>query len=357
MADDNDSEKTEEPTGKKLEQAKEEGNVSKSAEINSVILLTIATLMLYATGGWMWETTVNMFEDFYRLVGDPVLNIDQGVRYGNLSLYYTFILCAPVIGMLVVGAILANVLQVGVLFSTKALEFKPDRLSLKKGMGKIVSSRGLVELVKGVSKIGIVTVIIWMTVSHDFESMISLTVMPLNYILVQSAHWIILVVGRILSALLLLSIIDAAYQRFKYYKDLRMSKQEVKDEYKQMEGDPQVKGMRKRRALKMARARRIDHAVLNSDVVVTNPTHYAVAIRYKPDEMAAPVIMVKGMRNRALKIREYAKQYNIPIIENPPVARALYAAAEEEQAIPAELYQAVAEILAYVYKIKNQKAA
>jgi len=189
------------------------------------------------------------------------------------------------------------------------------------------------------------------------EAMISLPIMPLTHIMTKSGEWTILVVGRILSALLILSIFDALYQRYKYRKDLRMSKQEVKDEYKQMEGDPQVKGARKRVAMKMARARRIDHAVLNSDVVVTNPTHYAVAIRYKPEEMAAPVIMAKGMRNRALKIKEYAKQYDVPIIENPPLARALYAAAEEGQAIPPEMYQAVAELLAYVYKIKKQKAA
>ncbi len=358
MANDNDDqEKTEEPTGKKLEKAKEEGNVSKSAEVNSVILLTLAVIVMYASAEWMWTTTVNMFEEYYKMVTDPVLNIDNGVKYWTKTLYYVMLLQSPVIVMLVVGSILSNVLQVGVNFSTKVLEFKGSRIDPLSGIKKVFSAKGLVELVKGVAKIGIVSVIIWNTVKNDLEAMISLPIMPLTHIMTKSGEWTILVVGRILSALLILSIFDAIYQRFKYRKDLRMSKQEVKDEYKQMEGDQQVKGARKRVAMKMARARRIDHAVLNSDVVVTNPTHYAVAIRYKPEEMAAPVIMAKGMRNRALKIREYAKQYEVPIIENPPLARALYAAAEEGQAIPPEMYQAVAELLAYVYKIKKQKAA
>ncbi len=358
MADDSkDQDKTEEPTSKKLEKAKEEGNVSKSAEVNSVILLTLATIVLYASGGWLWTTTSEMFEEFYKMAVDPVNNIENASTYWNATLYYTVLLSAPAIGILVVGSILTNVLQTGVIFSSKVLEFKTERLSLAKGFGKIFSSRGLVELVKGITKIGIVTVIIWFTVKGDLDAMISLPVMPLNYIMARSGEWTILVTARILSALLVLSIFDAIYQRYKYRKDLRMTKQEVKDEYKQMEGDPQVKGARKRFALKLSRTRRIDHAVLNSDVVITNPTHYAVAIRYKNEEMAAPVIMAKGMRNRALKIREYAKHYEVPIIENPPVARALYAAAEEGQAIPPEMYQVVAEILAYVYRMKQQKAA
>ncbi|TNE74592.1 flagellar biosynthesis protein FlhB [bacterium] len=358
MADDSkDQEKTEEPTGKKLEQAKEEGNVSKSAEVNSVILLTLATIVLYASGGWMWTTANEMFEEFYKMAIDPVNNIDNASVYWSATLYYTVILSSPVILMLVIGSVLTNIIQTGVVFSTKVLEFKPERLSLAKGFGKIFSTRGLVELVKGISKIGIVTTIIWFTVRGDLEAMISLPVMPLQHILIRAGEWVVLVTARILSALLILSIFDAIYQRYKYRKDLRMTKQEVKDEYKQMEGDPQVKGARKRFAIKLSRTRRIDHAVLNSDVVITNPTHYAVAIRYKTDEMDAPVVMVKGMRNRALKIREYAKHYDVPILENPPVARALYAAAEEGQAIPPEMYQVVAEILAYVYKMNQQKAA
>lgn len=357
MANDNDDqEKTEEPTSKKLEKAREEGNVSKSQEVNSVILLTLAVIVMYMSAEWLWKTTEGLFNEFYKMATDPVNNINNANEYWGRTLYYTVLLSAPVIAILLIASILANLMQVGVNFSSKVLEFKGNRIDPISGMKKVFSAKGLVELAKGVAKIGIVTIIIWNTVKNDLEAMINLPIMPLTYIMSKSGEWTILVVGRILSALLILAIFDAIYQRYKYRKDLRMSKQEVKDEYKQMEGDPLVKGARKRIALKMARARRIDHAVLNSDVVVTNPTHYAVAIRYKPEEMVAPVIMAKGMRNRALKIREYAVKYDVPIIENPPLARALYASAEEEQQIPPEMYQAVAELLAYVYKIKKQKA-
>ena len=149
MANDNDDqEKTEEPTGKKLEKAKEEGNVSKSAEVNSVILLTLAVIVMYASAEWMWTTTVNMFEEYYKMVTDPVLNIDNGVLYWTTTLYYVVLLSSPVIGMLVVGSLLSNILQVGVNFSTKVLEFKGSRIDPLSGIKKVFSAKGLVELVK-----------------------------------------------------------------------------------------------------------------------------------------------------------------------------------------------------------------
>lgn len=358
MADDNkDQEKTEEPTARKLEKAREEGNVSKSAEINSVVLMTIAVIVLYMSSGFIGNETVLLFETFYDLADQPVDNVANALEYLTLATIHGLVMIAPLTIVLFVMAILTNLVQVGVVFSTKVLEFKPERLDPVKGFGRIFSMRGTVELIKGLFKIFIVGMVIYYTVRNNVESFMSLAVMPLQTIIRESVGWVVLITTRILSALLLLAIADALYQRYKYRKDLRMSKQEVKDEYKQMEGDPLVKSFRKRQALKLSRGRRLDHAVLNSDVVITNPTHYAVALRYDPDKLDAPIVMAKGMRLRALKIREYAERYEIPIIENPPVARALYASAEEEQAIPSTLYQAVAEILAYVYKNKKQKAA
>jgi flagellar biosynthetic protein FlhB len=178
--------------------------------------------------------------------------------------------------------------------------------------------------------------------------------MPLTDILAQSGEYIFLIISRILAALMVLSLMDAAYMQYKHHKDLRMSKQEVKDERKQMEGDPHMKNKRRERAISMRDQKRMDHAVLNSEVVVTNPTHYAVALAYNPEENEAPIIRAKGMRKRALKIREYAAEYEVPIIENPPVARALHASADENEHVPPELYQAVAEILAYVYRLKQE---
>ena len=161
-------------------------------------------------------------------------------------------------------------------------------------------------------------------------------------------------VVKVLAALLILSIADAVYQKYEFNKNLKMTKQEIKDEYKQMEGDPHVKGQRKRFGLKLVQQKRMDHAVLGSDVVVTNPTHYAVALKYDPEQNNAPIVMVKGQRLRALRIKELAREYEIPIVENKPVARALFATAEEDQFIPEDLYRVVAEILAYVFKLKNK---
>lgn len=178
--------------------------------------------------------------------------------------------------------------------------------------------------------------------------------MPLDYSMSEGGAYILMFVTKILAALFILSIADAAYQRFQHRKELRMTKQEVKDEFKQMEGDPQMKSQRKKFGMSLRQRKRLDHAVLSSDVVVTNPTHYAVALMYDPEHNEAPLVMAKGQRLKALRIKELARQYGIPIVENKPVARALFATAEEDEYIPADLYRAVAEILAYVYKLNNK---
>jgi flagellar biosynthetic protein FlhB len=356
MADsqDSDAEKTEEPSGRKLEQAKEEGNVSRSAEVSSTLLLIVAFISLFVMGPWMYETSKHLFVEFFLAMEQPVFNVEQAQYFAGRALLATIVLAAPIITMMLLTGVAASVLQTGVVFSTKVIGFKTNRINPINGLKRIFSMKGFVELAKGVSKIFIVSIVIYNTVSGDIEEFLNLCVMPLNTIVLKTGNWLGLLVSRMLSALLLLSILDAAYQRYQYKKDLRMTKQEVKDEYKQMEGDPQVKGSRKRLAMQRIRKRRLDHAVLNSDVVVTNPTHFAVALRYDPEKHAAPVIMAKGTRLRALKIREFAQKYDIPIIENKPVARALFASGEEEQPIPPELYQAVAEILAVVFRQKGK---
>lgn len=352
-----DQEKTEEPTQRKIEKAREEGNVSRSVEISSVMLMIIATVVIYNFGVYMYERIQVMFRVFLSQASGNIDNQDQAMVFLEEALILGFQIIIPILIVLVITAILVNVAQTGVVFSTKVLEFKPNRMNPVNGFKRIFSMRGLVELAKGLTKIFIVGLVIYFTVRNDIANFISLPVMPIHYIIGQTGYYILLVVVRILAALLILAAIDAAYQRFQHRKDLRMTKQEVKDEYKQMEGDPQVKSYRKKLAMKFLRQKRLDHAVLASDVIVTNPTHYAVALKYDPNHDDAPRILAKGMRNRALKIREYAKHYDIPIMENPPLARSLHAAADEDELVPPTLYQAVAEVLAYVYRLKNKKAA
>ena len=357
MAEKDDQEKTEEPTPRKLEKAKEEGNVFKSQELSSVVLLIFSSLTIYFIGAWVVNSLANMFEKFYQFSASPINNLNNAAVYLGEAFGYAARILAPVLLAMLVSGVLVNILQSGVNFTTKSMQFKPDKINPITGLKRIFSMKGLVEVFKAISKILIVAAVIFFTIRNDLNVFISLLILPLNSIIANAGYFVALVVIRILTALVILSIIDAAYQRFDWKKNLRMSKQEVKDEYKQMEGDPKIKGERRKKAMEMSQQRRLDHSVLQSDVVVTNPTHYAVALKYSPDDMDAPILMAKGMRKRALKIRELAEYYDIPIIENPPVARALYASAEVDQQVPPELYEAVAEILAYVYKLREDANA
>jgi len=357
MENNSGQDKTEQPTAHKLKKAREEGNVAKSTEVSSVMLL-IASVMVFANfGDFIYKRFWMMFEQFFMNVTQPVENIEEAREFLIMAVWHGFQILAPLLGTLLFVALLVNVAQTKGMFSSKLIAVKGKRLNPLKGVKKIVSSRGLVELVKGFSKIFVVGVVIYQTIKNEIVNITAFMVLPLSDVILQSGYYIGIVVYRILVALFILSILDAAYGRWKHRKDLMMTKQEVKDEFKQMDGDPHMKNRRKQFASSLIHRPRMDHAVLASDVVVTNPTHYSVAIHYDPQHNDAPIVRVKGMRNRALKIREFANHYDIPIIENPPVARALYATTEEGQYVPSDLYQAVAEILAYVYQMKDKKVA
>lgn len=355
MSEHSEQERTEEPTPHKLKKAREEGNVAHSAEISSVLLMVIATVVTLQFGGWMYSRLEALFETFFLNSAAAFDNRDNAIEYLMMAGWYSLEILGPVLVALFAMAIIANVGQTGVVFATKVLEPKTSRINPQKGFKKIFSMRGLVEMVKGFSKIFIVGLIIWFTLRTEIDNITSFLILPLGEIISQSGKYILLIVNRILAALVILSIMDAAWTRYQHHKELRMTKQEVKDEYKQMEGDPHMKSKRREKALSIAQSKRLDHAVLSSDVVVTNPVHYAVALAYDPETSEAPLVRAKGMRKRALKIREYAEKYDVPVIENPPVARALYASSEEEEFVPPELYRAVAEILAYVYRLKDDK--
>ncbi|MDG5766727.1 flagellar biosynthesis protein FlhB [Balneolales bacterium ANBcel1] len=351
-----DQEKTEEPSARKLEKAREEGNVSISKEVSSVLLMFAAILMLLSSGGFMYRRIEGMFETFFMNAAMPVDNEEQALDHLETALNFGFEMIIPILIMLLVTALLVNMAQTGGVFSTKKIKPKGSNLNPVNGIKKIFSMKGFVELVKGFAKLFIVGIVIYFTVRNDVEHFLTFSVLPMGETLSEAGSYILMFVGRILAALFLLSIVDAIYQRFQHHKDLRMTKQEVKDEHKQMDGDPHIKAQRRKRAMSMRHRKRMDHSVLSSDVVVTNPTHYAVALRYDPERNEAPIVEVKGQRKRALRIKELAKHYGIPIVENKPVAQALFASANEDEYIPADLYRAVAEILAYVYKLKNKTA-
>lgn len=355
MSDKNsDQEKTEEPTSRKMEQARKEGNVSISKEVSSVALMITAIIMISSTGGFIYAGLEQLFETFFSNAGAGFRDGDQAIDYLKMALFGSLRMIMPLMIMLLIIAVGVNMAQTKGMFSIEAMQPKGSKMNPLNGIKNIFSTKGLVELVKGFLKLGIVAIVAYITVSTEVSGFVTYVISPIEFSLGQSGTFVLTFVIRIMAALLILSVADAAFQQFQHKKDLRMTKQEVKDEYKQMEGDPQVKSQRRAFGMKLRQQKRMDHAVLSSDVVVTNPTHYAVALKYDPENSGAPIVMIKGQRLRALRIKELAKHYGIPIVENKPVARALFATAEEDQFIPEDLYKAVAEILAYVYKLKNK---
>lgn len=345
--------KTEEPTLTRLKKAREEGNVAKSTELSSVILLLGALLLFLFLGASFFtqgqDLLVRLFSQSDLVVSDN----DFIIAALNDALFSGMAMLLPFLGGILILALLANVLQTGVVIAPKVLEPKPERMSPAKGLKKIFSTKGVFELFKGLVKIGITGTIIYYTMAPEMDQVTQLMIMPVFDSLVYSGNLLLVLVSRMLAALLILSALDAMYSRYQHRKELRMTKQEVKDETKNAEGDPKQKSRRRAMSLDFLRGQRLDHAVLQSDVVLTNPTHYSVALQYDPSKDQAPVVSAMGKDNRALKIREFAREFNIPIEQNPPLARALYAVSQEGQTIPYEHFQAVATILAHVYKAKN----
>jgi flagellar biosynthetic protein FlhB len=351
--DEDDASKTEEPTDKKLSKAREEGQVSQSQEIKSWASFFAAALFVLFLGPIfvksVTEPIVYFLEDGYQLSLDrnslsvmfERLLSDMGLRV--LPLLFAFM----------VTAVMSGVLQTGLIWAPKKLQPKFSNISIKKGVKKVASARSVVELIKTVFKMTLVggaALLVVMPIYMKVELLPSYDVFALLSLMYDVAVYILISVTALMT---LIAGVDFAYQRYTFMKQMRMTKQEVKDEHKQSEGDPQVKA--KIRQLRVERARqRMMTAVPTADVVVTNPTHFACALEYKQDMMGAPKLVAKGMDNLAFRIREVAEENEVPIVENPPLARALYASVEIDEEIPAEHYAAVAEVIGYVMRLKGQ---
>jgi flagellar biosynthetic protein FlhB len=345
-------EKTEDPTQRRLEKAREEGNVAISTEISSVAIMVVSVLAVVGMGEFIYGRFEALFQTFFLNSQMAVDNHNQAIAYLGQAFKYGMQGMAPILIVLVITALVVNLVQTKAAFSIKALKPKASKLNPINGIKNIFSMKGLVELAKGMLKLLIIGVIVYYTVFTNMEHIISFAVMPMEYNISEAGTYVLLFLGRVFAALAILAVADAIYQQYQHKEDLKMTKKEVKDERKETEGDPHIKNKRKEMG-KEFQQKRMDHAVMESDVVVTNPTHYAVALQYDPEENSAPIVMAKGQRLRAQKIKEYANEFDIPIVENKPVAQALFASAEVEEHIPEDLYRAVAEILAYVYKLKN----
>jgi len=353
--------RTEPATPRKRDEARKEGRVAKSSDLISAVVLLFGLFIIRAAGPYMWEGMCNVYKDTLSNLhkndltvdGMQSLAISYGIRFG--------LICLPILVGTSAVAFVANVMQIGFRVTPKAMAPNLNKLDPIKGMTKLFSIRSAVEVFKSVLKVAVVSWFVYSFLKNAYPRFLDLAGMTPQQIgaVIGMLAWQLVIRGCMI--ILIIGILDFFYQKYQFEQSLKMTKQEVKDEYKRMEGDPQVKGKIKQRQFELAR-RRMMRDVVRADVVITNPTHYAVAIRYDSSEMSAPTVLAKGQRLLALKIREIAETNGIPIVENPPVARLLYRTVEVGQQIPEELYQAVAEILAYVYQLnektgKRQSAA
>lgn len=357
MANGNDTpedEKTEEPTQQRLEDSRKEGNVAQSKEITAFLVLLACVGTVYFGGSGLLDIYFNSFREFSNLAGTMQVNSNTIGKLMMLTLESIVKIVAPIACIGFVAGVAGTVVQVGVNFSWKPIEPNIEKLNPVSGFRRIFSMNSLVEGVKSVFKlIAVGSVAYFMAVDSvitapvliEFES-----VEIVNYMGIVGFR----LIGAISLALFVIAGFDLGWQKFRHYKSLRMTKQEIKDELKNREGDPLLKA--RVRSIQRERAqRRMMEQVPKADVIVTNPTHIAVALKYDAENMDAPKIVAKGADYIALKIKEIARENNIPTVENVPLARALHKSVKVGQYIPRALYQSVAEVLAYIYRMGRRK--
>ncbi len=344
-----DSQKTEEPTPKKLEESRKKGQVAISRELNNWLMLASGTLVVAFIGpGVLVKLKLHLQTYLMHADGLPGVPGGFGIILGSSFLGIIGILMVPLVIFMMV-AFLGPFLQVGPMFAPEVIKPDISKVSPLKGFGRLFSKRSLVEFIKGVLKLAVIGGVGVILIYPFFGVIDHLVGMDLPLVMTELNSLVKRMLAGILVILFVIAIMDVLYQRWEHYKKMRMTRQELKDEYKQAEGDPHVKA--RLRQLRRERARmRMMQNVPQADVVITNPTHFAVALKYKPGEMTAPVCVAKGQDLIALKIREIAKEHKVEIYENPPLARSLFQAVELDQEIPQEMYKAVAEVISYVFQ-------
>ncbi len=354
MADDSYGERTEKATGKRRSDARKKGQVAKSREIPSVAVLLAALSVLYLLSTYFLQQLSSVMVRSFQKIGSWAMDFDHTLVFQAEILWWLFQILAPLLLAISAVAVLSNFVQVGSLFSTEAIQPKFERISPIAGFSRLFSKQSLVEMLKAVGKFLIIGWVAYSTVRQDLPEIRSLTDQDVGSIL----RFVGLVSARIffktLLVMIALAALDYAFQRWSYEKSLRMTKREVLEEYKQSEGDPQIKSRIRSIQREMARKRMMAE-VPKADVVITNPTHLAVALLYERQEMTAPRVVAKGAGWIAEKIKETAQAHGVPILENKPLAQALYKTVELGQMIPSALYQMVADLLAHVYRMKNRR--
>jgi flagellar biosynthetic protein FlhB len=343
--------KTEEPTAQKLRKAREDGQVARSTELPAAVIVIGAFLILLMTGGWLVTRLSTVFAQGFvfdrQLIEKPLL---LPAHFGEQMLA-AFVLVIPVVAFTMIAAIIASGMTGGYLFSFSAIMPKGSKLNPISGLKRIFGTHALVELGKAILKFVLVSSVLWWSLMSNMDSLVRIGQMGLEpalnaagSMIMQSALWVAL-------SLAIIAMIDVPWQKHSFTKRMRMSKQEVKDEFKQMEGSPEVKAQIRRRQREMANSRMMDR-IKDADVVITNPEHFAVALEYDPTGDGAPVMVAKGSDHMAALIRAEAATHGIHLFEAAPLARAIYYTTEVEQQVPEDLYHAVAQVIAYVFSLE-----
>jgi len=351
MSESSSQDKTELPTARKLKQARDDGQVARSSELPAAVVVIGAFMILMMTGGWLVQRLANIFAN--GLIFDRK-SLDRPLMLPGIfadQLMSAFMLITPIIIFTIIAAIVSSGMTGGFLFSMQAVMPKTAKLNPWNGLKRIFGTHALVELGKAILKFSIVSGVLWWSIMSNMESLLQLGQMGLEpalnlagSLIAQSALWVALSLAAI-------AVIDVPYQKYEFMKRMKMTKQEVKDEYKDMEGRPEIKAQIRKRQREMANARMIQR-IKDADVVITNPEHFAVALEYDPTGDGAPIMVAKGSDHMAARIREEAQTHGIHLFEAAPLARAIYFTTELEQQVPEDLYHAVAQVIAYVFSLE-----
>ncbi|MBU3843482.1 MAG: flagellar biosynthesis protein FlhB [Candidatus Anaerobiospirillum pullicola] len=355
MAESSDGqEKTEEPTGKRISDARKKGQLPRSREAGTFFVLISGVLSLWLVAPFLGKSMMGVMEHSFTLSREQVFDLYEMGRVFYQDLFAVAIPLLIVCGFMLLAAFFGNIMVGGMNFSTEAMMPKFDKLNPINGIKRIFSLNSIVELIKSIAKVVCIGAICYFLISGRINQILNLSYIDI-YAAVQQAFtilfWFMLI---IVCAMIPIILIDVPFQIWQYRQQLRMTKQELKDEMKETEGNPQIKSRIRRRQYEMA-VRRMMAKVPTADVVVTNPTHYAVALSYDPDGELAPIVVAKGVDEVAEKIKEIAREYQIPILQLPPLARSLYYTTDLDHEIPRGLFQAVAQVLAWVMGTKAYK--
>lgn len=352
-----DSDKTEEPTEHKLDEARKKGQVFKSQDIIQSMMMIATLVPVVVIGSWM----VRQMSDFAKYIYTFIPYYDIVSQQPSPLVFKVFITAAltliPIFASALVVAIVANLVQTNFIFSTEPLTPTFSKINPIEGFKRICSMRSLVELFKQTIKVVMIGYICYKVMRTEILNFNQAVLWQLPQTLAVVRKLSIRIVSYVLTMMAGIGIMDYLYQRFEFMKNMRMSMQELKDEYKETEGNPQVKGKLRQMMRQITSGQGAGEVaqVAQATAVVTNPTHYSVALRYRQGEDQAPVVVAKGTDTFALQIRVVAEDNNVPIVENPPLARVLYSSCQVGSKIPAEVYKAVAEVLAYIFKLKRKR--